>query len=119
MQHYPEREQLLASLLDSSYDEIVIICAELANIFVCTYMKCDIGREKYAHFQVEWHKNCLKFLVFGDKEHNPFNEIQADQLWISLTISNPPEICNPLMIAIISAVYGHMLQKVRSLVNRL
>lgn len=53
----------------------------------------------------------------GDKEQDPFNYIQADQLWLAFTISNPPEIRNPLMIAITSAVYEHMLQKVRSLVK--
>ena len=56
MQHYPEREQLLVSILNSScYDEVVTICAALANIFMCTCMKCDIGQEKYAYFL--WHKN--------------------------------------------------------------
>ena len=43
--------------------------------------------------------------------------IPADQLWLAITRSNPSETSNPLMIAIAFAVYGHMLQKVRSLVK--
>ena len=65
MQHYPEREHLLASLLDSSYDEVVTIYAELADIFVRTYMKYDISRDKYAHFQVEWHKYSVAYLALN------------------------------------------------------
>ena len=55
MQFYPEREQLLSSLLDSSGEEMVAICAGLADNFVCTYLHCDKGKDKYARFKVQWH----------------------------------------------------------------
>ena len=31
------------------YDEVETICA---GKHICTYLKCDTGLEKYAHFQV-------------------------------------------------------------------
>ena len=48
MQFHPEREQLLSSLLDSSGEEMVAICAGFADNFVCTYLSCDKGKDKYA-----------------------------------------------------------------------
>ena len=53
MQFYPEREQLLSSLLDSSGEEMAAICAGLADNFVCVYLNCDKGKENYARFQVQ------------------------------------------------------------------
>ena len=117
MQHFPEREQMLASLLDSSYEDLVTICAALSDIFVCTYIKCNKGREKYAQFQVEWHRSCSSFVMSVDDEHTNFDELPANKLWLALTRSNPREVRNPVMIAITSAIYGYMLQEMRLLAN--
>ena len=117
MEYYPEREQLLASLLDSSYEELVTICAKLSDMFVCTYITCDTGREKYGRFQVEWHKCCSKFLLSVSEKHDCLDGLPADQMWLALTRSYPTEVRNPLMIAVTAAIYGHMLQKVRSIVK--
>ena len=57
MQHYPEREELLTSLIDSSRDDMERIGAGLANTFVELNIKCNKGKEKYGRFQVEWHQS--------------------------------------------------------------
>lgn len=57
MQHYPEREELMISILDSSKEDMERICADLADTFIELYMKCDKGKEKYGRFQVEWHQS--------------------------------------------------------------
>lgn len=53
MQHYPEREELMISILDSSKEDMERICADLAHTFTELYIKCDKGKEKYGRFQVE------------------------------------------------------------------
>ena len=48
MQFYPEREELLALLLDSSGEEMVTICAGLGDNFVCTYMNSGVSPKRGA-----------------------------------------------------------------------
>ena len=81
MQFYPEREQLLSSLLDSSGEEMAAICAGLADNFVCVYLNCDKGKEKYARFQVRWHQSCSKFLLPVDEHTTPSTISPPIQLW--------------------------------------
>ena len=118
MQLYPDRDELLALLLDSSGEEMVTICAGLGDNFVSTYMNCNKGKDKYARFQVQWHHSCSKFLLpvqnIGDHH---LDNLPPDQLWYTLTRSTSQEVRNPLMIAITAAVYGFMLQQVRVLIK--
>ena len=120
MQHYPERCELLTSLLDSSADELQRICAGLAESFIDLYAKCSIGKEKYGRFQVEWHQYCSNFLLdpaddAADKLGAP--ALPLPKLWLSMTRSTPKHVRNPLMIAMSSAVYTHMLQEVRLIIK--
>ena len=117
MQFYPEREQLLSSLLDSNGEEMAAICAGLADNFVCVYLNCDKGKEKYARFQVQWHQSCSKFLLPVDEHTTPSTISPPTQLWHTLTRSATQEVCNPLMISISSAIYGFLLQQVRALIK--
>ena len=120
MQFHPERAQLMSSLLDSSSEEMVAICAGLADNFVCTYLDCDKGKDKYARFQVQWHQSCSKFLLPVD-EHTmssiTLDKLSPDRLWHALTRSITQEVRNPLMIAISAAIYGFMLQQARVLIK--
>ena len=69
LRHISGVQQLLSSLLDSNGKEMAAICDGLADNFVCVYLNCDKGKEKYARFQVPWHQSCSKFLLPVD-EHN-------------------------------------------------
>ena len=44
-QHYPEREELMISILDSSKEDMERICAGLADTFIELYIKYDKGKE--------------------------------------------------------------------------
>ena len=114
MQHYPEREELMISILDSSKEDMERICAGLADTFIELYIKCDKGKEKYGRFQVEWHQSCSRFLLDNSEEDD--NEcdvclLSPPKLWLLLTKSIPKDIRNPLMIAITGAVYSFMLRQ--------
>ena len=120
MHFYPERAQIMSALLDSSHEEMVTICAGLADMFVCTYLNCDRGKEKYAQFQVQWHQCCSKFLLPVDESIvscTTSDKQSPVQLWHALTRSIPQEVGNPLMIAISAGIYGFMLQQVRVLMK--
>ena len=114
MQHYPEREELLISLIDSSKEDMERVCAGLAEKFIELYIKCDKGKEKYGRFQVEWHQSCSKYLLESSEEDD--NEsgvclLSPPRLWLMLTKSIPKDVRNPLMIAITAAIYGYMLRQ--------
>ena len=109
MQHYPEREQLMISILDSSKEDMERICAGLADTFIELYIKCDKGKEKYGRFQVEWHQSCSKFLLDSSKCGDVDN--CGRDLWLLLTKSTPKDIRNPVMIAITAAIYSFMIQQ--------
>ena len=113
MQHYPEREELIMSLLDSSKEDMERICGGLAETFIELYMKCDKGKEKYGRFQVEWYQSCSRFLVdYSDKDDQcDVCLLSPPKLWLLLTKSIPKDVRNPLMIAITAAIYGYMLQQ--------
>lgn len=82
----------MSSLLDSSSEWMVTICAGLADNFVCTYLNCDKDKGKYAQFQVQWHQSCSKFILPVD-EHSMSgivsDNISPVQLWYALTRSIP------------------------------
>ena len=63
MQHYPERAELLGSLLDSCEQDLEKICMSLAASFNDLYTQCSTGKEKYGMFQVKWHLSCSRFLL--------------------------------------------------------
>ena len=112
MQFYPERAQVMSSLLDSSYEKMIATCAGLADKFACTYLNCERGKEKYAQFQVQWHQCCSKFLLPVDEpivSCTTSGEQSPVQLWHTLTGSITQEVLNPLMIAISAEIYGFML----------
>lgn len=111
MQHYPEREELLIALLDSSRDDLERICAGLADIFIDLYKKCDKGKEKYGRLQVEWHKSCSRFLMDNIEEDEEESHMCLPRLWLLLTRSTPKDVRNPVMIAMTSATYGYMLRQ--------
>ena len=119
MQHYPEREQLMISILDSSKEDMERICAGLANTFIELYVKCDKGKEKYyGRFQVEWHQSCSKFLLDSSKNDDVDDKCGGDlsllslpNQWLLLTKSTPKDIRNPVMIAITAAIYSFMIQQ--------
>lgn len=46
MTYYPEREELMICLLDSSEDEIKVVCSTLATSFIELYQKCSKGEGK-------------------------------------------------------------------------
>ena len=111
---FSERSELLIHLIDSSWDELILICEGLKNTFADLYLECDRGREKFSTFQVKWHKLCSQFLL----AHPP----SADcclcahvQVWLSLTSSFAKDVANPVIVSICSAVYKDMLRMVRSL----
>ena len=91
MQHHPEREQLMISILDSSKEDMERICAGLADTLIELYMKCDKGKEKYGRFQVEWHQSCSKFLLDRNKSGDVDNcghdlsLLSLPILWLLLT----------------------------------
>ena len=119
MHHYQEREELMISLVDSSGEELKTICTGLAKSFIELYAKCDKGKEKYGRFQVEWHQSCSKFLLpIVEQKHVRLSDSPApEQLWLAITSSFSRKVCNPVMIAMASAVYGYMLQQARLLVK--
>ena len=45
MQYYPERQELMVSLLDSSEEEMERLCAGLVDTSIEPYDKCDKGRK--------------------------------------------------------------------------
>ena len=97
MQHYPEREELLVSLLDSSEEEMERICAGLASMFIELYTKCDSGKEKYGRFQVEWHKSCAKFLLDTTETYDSESDLCSlppPSLWLFLTKSIYTQGCS-------------------------
>ena len=49
MQCYPEREERLIALFDSSRDDMERICTGLADTFIKLYKRCEKGEEKYGH----------------------------------------------------------------------
>ena len=105
IQEYPEREELLISLIDSSWGEMEAICTSLRESFIDLYRNCKHGREKYGRFQVHWHQYCSKFL------HRKACESDSMQtLWLSLTSCTSETVRNPVMIAITSTVYRYMKQ---------
>ena len=51
---FSERSELFIHLIDSSWDELILICEGLKNTFADLYLECDRGREKFSTFQVKW-----------------------------------------------------------------
>ena len=70
MQWYPESEELMISLLDSSECEMKTICTALAKTSITLYEKCDKGKEKHGtcSFQVEWHQSRSKLFLNFDHQ---------------------------------------------------
>ena len=111
---FPERSEILIHLIDSSWDELKLICEGLKTTFADMYLECDRGREKFSTFQVKWHQICSRFLL----AHPPSSDCSLCvhvQVWLSLTSSFAKDVANPVIISICSAVYKDMLRMVRSL----
>ena len=111
MHHYQEREELMILLVDSSGEELKTICTGPAKSFIELYAKCDIGKEKYDRFQVKWHESCSKFAIVEQKHVRLSDSPAPEQSWLAITSSFSRKVCNPVMIAMASAVYGYMLQQ--------
>ena len=109
---YPERSEMLTSIIDSSWNDLKEICVCLQNLFANLYLECDSGREKFATFQVKWHKQSAVFLSVQLPPEDSFLRVPI-KLWLQLTNSVSRDVANPVMISISSAVYKYMLQKIR------
>ena len=83
-------------------------------MFANLYLECDSGREKFATFQVKWHKKSAVFLSTQPPPEDSFLNVPIKS-WLHLTNSISRDVANPVMISISSAVYKYMLQKVRAL----
>ena len=112
MQHYPERAELLRSLLDSCEQELKKICTSHAASFIEVYTQCSTGKEKYGRFQVKWHQSCSRFLLDAPSDTECYwSSLSPPRLRLTMTRSVPKDVHNPVMIAMMSAIYGCMLQK--------
>jgi hypothetical protein len=111
---FPERGEVLISIIDSSWSDLKKICVCLQNMFANLYLECDSGREKFATFQVRWHSKSAVFLSAQLPPEDSFLNVPI-KLWLQLTNSVPRDVANPLMISISSAVYKYMLRRVRAL----
>ena len=105
MQHYPERAELLASLLDSCEEDLEKMCTSLAASFIELYNECS----KYGRFQLKWHSYCSTFLL--DASNTIAFDWSSPMLCLVMTRSVPKSVRNPVMIAVTSAIYGYILQK--------
>lgn len=111
---FPERSELLINLIDSSWDELQLICEGLKNVFIDLYLECDSGREKFSNFQVKWHRLCSQFLLPQPPPADCHIYIHV-KVWLGLTSSFAKDVSHPVMISISSAIYKDMLRRLRIL----
>ena len=58
---FPERSEILIHLIDSSWDELKLICEGLKTTFADMYLECDRGREKFQPFKLSGTKSVSSF----------------------------------------------------------
>ena len=81
------------------------------ELFIRVYKSCQTGKDKYCRFQLEWHKQCSlhEFDHGGQKELS-----QIHQRWLGYCEGSrvAKEVYNPVLIAVYSAVFDYLMQKV-------
>ena len=112
---FPERGEVMASIIDSSWDDLKEVCVCVRNMFASLYLECDSGREKFATFQVKWHEKSSLYLSGQAPPEDSSLSATISIIWLELTKSIAKDVANPVIISISSAVYKYMLRKVRAL----
>jgi hypothetical protein len=62
------RRDFWAGLLSSGAQMMAELLHTLAGLFASLYKSCDLGKDKYMKFQLQWHQCCSVFLLPPEKE---------------------------------------------------
>ena len=110
---FNERNKLWNSLL-STRSLMSTLVKGLIELFINIYKSCQKGKDKYCRFQIDWHKQCSMLLT---DRVNPVCEKELSlihQRWLGFCegSGDSKEVRDPVMIAIYSAVFEYLMQKV-------
>ena len=86
----------------------------ITELFIRVYKSCQTGKDKYCRFQLEWHKQC-SLLLKDEVDHGGQKELsQIHQRWLGYCEGSrvAKEVYNPVLIAVYSAVFDYLMQKV-------
>ena len=105
MHVHQDRLSLFRELTSIHSASVKVLCNCLTEVFVAAYKECDKGKDKYSRFQVKWHDKIAQFLL------EPSTPTQSDShgLWAHISTSASCESRNAVVIAMVSAVYDHLL----------
>ena len=109
-----QNKQLLTSLVEYH-----------RTTFTNLYVKHSTGKEKYLHFQLDWHTYCSVFLlpkelsidhIFPSSPDNVSEINDVRHSWLSFcdAYSSEQGNCNKVMILLSSALYNMLLQQVHT-----
>ena len=111
--------KILDSLLKNK--SLVSLTNHHRNTFISLYRCNSKGKEKYLHFQLEWHKYCSIFLlpkescidcIFPDPNEIPEGTDNVKDMWQNFceACSEEKVDCNKFMILFSSALYHNFLE---------
>ena len=104
-------------------NELCFLTSFLKELFIKTYERCSIGKDKYMSFQFQWHVQCSPLLIEKTTDLSSVNVFPGDQAteaiqmarkqWISLYISHSSksEAAKNFMLVFLSEVYKELLNK--------
>ena len=110
---YKEREKLWSSL-QGAQSLMSTLVKGLAELFIRVYKSCQTGKDKYCRFQLEWHKQCSMLLMDQVDQGSHKDLSQMHQRWLGYCEGSgvAKEVYNPVLVAMYSAVFDYLMQKV-------
>ena len=85
----------------------------LVSVFIFLYKKCQVGKDKYCRFQLEWLQECRVLL---QEECSVSSSMEVSQLhpkWMQYCLDCKVDIAvsNPVMVTLCSALFDYLMLK--------
>lgn len=109
---FKDREKLW-KLLQNEQSLMSTLVQGLIKIYIGVYQFCQKGKDKYCRFQLEWHRKCSLLLTDQvDKKDKDISPLHQSWLEYCKGVGVSKEAYNPMMVAIYSAVFDCLMEKV-------
>ena len=86
----------------------------LIALFVRVYSSCQVGKDKYCKFQLEWHRKCSLLLQDGHGKTSQVELCQLHPQWLKYCLDSGVnrEVSNPVVVTVCSAVFDYLMLQI-------
>ena len=86
----------------------------LIALFVRVYRSCQVGKDKYCKFQLEWHRKCSLLLQDGHGKTSQVELCQLHPQWLKYCLDSGVnrEVSNPVVVTVCSAVFDYLMLQI-------